>query len=109
MTAVVRPRKEVEEIPVVTDESQPENADESRGSDVEAFNDHVKALVENFVLGYVQELEQRIRDLEMVVGEAYSQKEPASPYGTIQFGDNVPSYAPVSQDGRTGWYQPPEG
>lgn len=73
----------------------------ARDESTEKFNQHVKNLVALYAQQILQELEQRILDLELLVGQ---------PAGAVQFVPGEVAY--VSDRGNeddTPWYQPTVG
>lgn len=78
----------------------------------EEFNEHVKALVQNFVQQEIAGLEERVRDLEglvlMRIGKtgAATPDDSATPLTSVSTGDDVPDYVQShQQDDGLPWYR----
>jgi mRNA deadenylase 3'-5' endonuclease subunit Ccr4 len=80
----------------------------------EEFNEFVKSLVQNFVQQEIAGLDERIRDLELLVGDTLNQRAAAKPATAeepevvdyVPGGGGVPDYIPAHQGGDgTPWYQ----
>jgi hypothetical protein len=88
----------------VTTESPDLNEDQIR----EEFNEHIKLLVQNFVQQEISGLEERIRDLEMLLltPKVLSAEEAQSVVPDYRPGaDSVEEYSPAHQGGDgTPWY-----
>lgn len=71
----------------------------------EEFNEHVKSLVRLFFEQEVQGLEQRITDLETVVGRMYTPDVPQQTIEAPSYHSEIPDYKPQHQGGQGApWY-----